>query len=187
MLEGLMKWISGGNAKAITGMSDLREGGCVLEGRLQGEETIISPASSIPCLAFYYRATYLAASRVKKSVRRRLRDALCYAPSLTLELDGGSISLISKNTEVFTAEEHRVLLEMGAEGIKVREDRIVANTRVRVSGKLKKDKGDPTAWTMVFQELAAVEGDDAKQVATRPDRNSARSSRKKVKAKRANR
>jgi len=179
--------MSGGKAKVITEMSELIEGNCVLEGRLQGEETITSPASSIPCLAFYYRATYLAASRVKKSVRRRLRDALCYAPSLNLELGGGSISLVSKNNEAFTAEDHAILIEMGAEGIKVREDRIVGNTRVRVSGKLKKAKGDPTTWTMVFQELAAVEGDDGKQAASRPDRNRARNSRKKVKAKKANR
>ena len=181
MIESLIRWMSGTPGDAIRTAADLRPGKCVLEGRLQGDEQLLAPTSKIPCLAFYYRATYLAASRVKKSVRRRLRDALCYAPEMRLELDGGSVSLVSKTSDSFTPEEHDALKAMDVDGFKAREDRVVANTPVRVVGRLKKSPGDSGEWRMEFQELVPRAGEEV-QAPPRVDRKSARSNRKKVRA-----
>ena len=183
MFDGILNWLSGGEDKVLLSADDLRAGKHVVEGRLQGEQTILSPASSIPCLAFYYRATYLAGSRVRASTRRRLRDSLCYASGMTLEIEGGEIELETDSSEVFTPDEHASLLETGAEGIKVSEERIVANARVRVVGRLRKSADDSTRWILKFSEIAAVEGGSASPAESRLDPKDARARRKKIKSK----
>jgi hypothetical protein len=181
VLDRLIRWMSGESGDIIRSMEDLRPGKSILEGRLRGEETLLAPTSHIPCLAFYYRATYLAASRVKKSVRRRLRDALCFAPEMRLELQGGSVLLVRKSSDSFSPEQHEALKSMDVEGFKAREDRVVANTPVRVVGRLRKPSGNSGEWQMEFQEIVPLSGEES-QPPPKVDRKSARANRKKLRS-----
>jgi len=182
MFARFLEWLKGDPEKILDNFEDLRVGKRCIQGRIQASTPVVSPVSQIPCAAFYYRSTYLASSRVKASIRRRLRDALSYAEGLSLDLGDGQVELIPKTNGTFTQEEHEALTALQVEGFKFREQRIVPNAVVQVTGPLKQDKGSGQ-WRMVFQELVPVESNQDAKPSAFENRVSSKKSRKKRQAK----
>lgn len=135
---------------AVRHPDDLRPGKAVLFGTLHTETPIESPVHGKPCAAFYYRASFRRASRVKGFAQALLRDALVYADGLTVDIEGTPVTLTPLEAARFDRAAHRALVAEKIDGFKASEKRVPVGAQVAVHGKLVRKGG---AWHMVFGQL----------------------------------
>lgn len=129
---------------------DLQPGPALVHGVVHAANTIPSPVKRSRCVAFYYRASYRRPSRLKGFQQELLRDALVYAPDLTLEVGDTRIQLEPKRNDDFDAETHAALGRTDLDGFVGVEKLVPNGATVRALGKLKR-KGD--TWTLALEEL----------------------------------
>lgn len=149
MIGALLDTLGLRSPATVRAAADLRPGKAVVFGVVHGE-TMPSPVHGKPCVAFYYRASFRRASRVKGFAQALLRDALVYADGLTLTVDGVSIALEPKRNMSFGREAHMALVAQKIDGFRALEKRVPDGGQVAVAGTLRK-KGD--AWSMVFEQM----------------------------------
>lgn len=130
--------------------ADLRSGKAVVFGTVRAAEPIPSPVHGKPCVAFYYRASFRRASRVKGFAQALLRDALVYADDLVLVVDDVEIALTPRENMAFGREAHQALKAEKIDGFKASEKRVPQGAQVAVHGKLAR-RGD--RWSMTFEQL----------------------------------
>lgn len=134
----------------------LRPGRAVLFGTLQCETPVKSPIYGKPCAAFYYRASFRRASRVKGFAQALLRDALVYADGLTLVLaDGATVTLAPRSNTDFGRPDHQALQQKGIDGFRAIEKRIPVRSRVAAHGVLRRASG---GWQLQLDQLDRDEG-----------------------------
>lgn len=147
-------------------ISELEEGRVAVEGIVQfGEEGgIVSPVRGAKCVAFYYKALYLAGSRGGGFVQRRLREAEVYTP-FKLVMEDGIVKAVPNKSDSFSAEEHRILTGAGYLGFKAVEDVILPGTRVRLWGNLKKKKDGELV--VKFKKIEIINRDKKEKIQKR--------------------
>lgn len=142
-------------ARIETGAT-LRPGRAVLFGTLQCETPVKSPIYGKPCAAFYYRASFRRASRVKGFAQALLRDALVYADGLTLVLaDGATVTLTPRTHTAFGRADHQALQRDGIDGFRAIEKRVPVGSRVAAHGVVKRDGG---GWRLDMVQLDREDG-----------------------------
>jgi hypothetical protein len=132
-------------------LAGARAGKAILTGILEADdEQLQSPIQGHRCLAFYYRATWMAKTRDSET-QRVYREAECYAPGFWLKLDDASLWVVPKQTEPFTQEEHQEIKGAGIPGLLPAEQLVREGDRVRLHGRLR--QGDEQPWF----ELARID------------------------------
>ncbi len=152
-MSGWRRWFADERSLAPErDVSALRPGAAALLGTIEAERPLSSPLRSRACAAFYYKATYLANSRLKGHIRRKLLDTLVYAEGLSLRLEAGSerITLVPPACEPFVREQHLALKARGFHGFDAREQVIRQGAEAIVRGRLRRaDDG----WTLAISSL----------------------------------
>lgn len=135
---------------AVRHAADLRPGRAVVFGALHTDQPIPSPVRGKPCAAFYYRASFRRASRLKGFAQALLRDALVYADGLSVTVDGVSIPLTPRNGVDFGRADHQALVKQKIDGFKALEKRVPVGAQVAVHGALRRTR---EGWTMRFDQI----------------------------------
>ncbi len=130
--------------------ADLRTGRAVVFGTVRAAAPMPSPVHGKPCVAFYYRASFRRASRIKGFAQALLRDALVYADDLVLTVDDVEIALTPRQNVAFGRDDHKALRAQKIDGFKASEKRVPQGGQVAVHGTLRR-RGD--RWSMVFEQL----------------------------------
>ncbi len=156
---------SPGDRTTITGV---RPGKATFMGTLRaGEEQLTSPVQGVPCLAFYYRATWKAKTRDNETTRVH-RQAECYAPGFWIELADEPLWVVPKTNESFTRDDHLTILGAGIPGLEPGEQLVQTGDRVRLHGKLNRDNEQP------FFELSRIDILEARPLETKSGNRAAR-------------
>ena len=136
-----MDWLAGTPKDTFTRFEDVRPGRVAVQGRIRSAEPVSAPIGGALCAGYYYKCTHKVSSRLKGYIRRKLSDALVYAPSLTLEMEGGNLALVALRSDRWGPERHRVLLAEDYLEFKATEQTIPQGAQVRVVGKVTKGPG----------------------------------------------
>ena len=151
MLGKLMDALGLGSVVEMQTAADLRPGRALLHGTVTAPAGIPAPVSRRGCVAFYYRASYRRASRLKGFQQELLRDALTYAPELRLRVDGVEVALEPMRNDDWGPDQHQTLARSGLDGFRGVETTIPDGGRVRAEGTLKRRGGD--AWLLRLEKL----------------------------------
>lgn len=122
----------------VQAAGDLRPGRAVVFGALHTEAPLRSPVHDTPCAAFYYRASFRRASRVKGFAQALLRDALVYADGLWVEVDGVRVAVEPRASVAFGRADHRALVAQGIDGFRAVEKRVPVGAAVAAHGVLRR-------------------------------------------------
>jgi hypothetical protein len=158
-----------------------RAGKAILTGTLRaGDEQLDSPIHGYRCLAFYYRATWMAKTRDSET-QRVYREAECYAPGFWLELEDATLWVVPKRTEPFTQEEHLSIKGGDIPGLQPAEQLVREGDRVRLHGRLRLDAEQP--WVELDRidilEARPLERSAGNRKARRKEQHDKRRERKK--------
>lgn len=129
---------------------DLRPARALVHGAVHAPATIPSAAKGTACVAFYYRGSYRRASRLKGFQQELLRDALCYAPDLTLQIGDVTVALAPTRNDDFGPDTHEALASGDLEGYIGVEQTIPNGASVRAAGRLRR-RGE--GWTLDLEAL----------------------------------
>jgi len=128
-----------GPKRDVETFGELRPGRVIAHGTVKAGETLVrSPLKGLTCVAFYYRAYYKAQAR-GKAVDRVVKEAEVYAPSFSLEMEGGVLRVVPPKSAAFDAQEHRALLGRGFHGFQATEQLIRPGSRVALHGAIVRD------------------------------------------------
>lgn len=152
MLQEILDWLAGTPKENTLRLADVKPGRIALIGKIHTDEPVMAPIAKSRCAGYFYHSTHMVGSRMRGFMRRRLRDALTYAPSLRLELEGGAVRLQPLRSDEWTPDDHLVLLGEGYEGFQATEKIIRDGARVRVIGRAVHDPAGE-GWEVKFNEL----------------------------------
>ncbi len=155
MLRELIDRLAGVPKETALRWDELRPGRIAVEGRLYAEEPIAAPIGGADCAGYSYKCTHQVNSRLKGYIRRKLREVLVYAPSLRLEVEGGSVALEPQQHDLWSAAHHNALLQEDYMGFQATERLLVQGARVRIIGRLSKAPGG--GLSLRFAELHLLE------------------------------
>ncbi len=128
-----------GPKRDVEAFGELKPGRVIAHGTIKaGEAQVRSPLKGLSCVAFYYRAWYKAQAR-GKWVERVVKEAEVYAPSFSLEMEGGVLRVMPPKSAPFEAQEHRALLGRGFHGFQANEQLIRAGSKVALHGAVVRD------------------------------------------------
>lgn len=148
----ILKWLA--PLEPVDDYQMLQPGRSHIRGTIQGGlQLLTSPIESIPCVAFFYRAWYMAAGRMG-FVQRELKSVEVYAPEFYLDMGGGRVRVIHKTPGSFDTAEHLDLQTRGFQGLKQTEQPLKPDDRISILGPLRKDGEE---WTIVPKEIRVVE------------------------------
>jgi len=150
VIGGLLDALGLRSPAQVRAAGDLRSGKAVVFGVVRAGAPIRSPVHGKPCAAFYYRASFRRASRIKGFAQALLRDALVYAGDLVLTVDGVEIALTPRENAPFTREAHQALVAQKIDGFRAIEKRVPDGASVAVHGTLRR-RGD--RWAMAFDQM----------------------------------
>ena len=156
-----------------THLTGVRAGKAIFSGTLRaGDDLLESPIHGYHCLAFFYRATWLAKTRDSET-KRVYREAECYAPGFWVELADEPLWVVPKATEPFTRAEHLELKGADIPGLEPAEQLVRPGDRVRLHGKLHRDDEQP------WLELSRLDILEARPVETSTGNRKARRKQKR--------
>jgi len=168
-----------------TTLTGVRPGKATFTGTLkEGEEQLTSPIHGYSCLAFFYRATWVAKTRDSETTRVH-RQAECYAPGFWIELTDEPLWVVPKPTEPFTRDEHLSITGAGINGLEPGEQLVRTGDKVRLHGKLHRDGEQP--WLELSQmdilDARPIESSTGNRQARRKEARDQRRQKKSKKAK----
>ena len=119
---------------------DLSTGTAQLRGTVKhGPETVNSPVANVPCAAFYYHAAYPVQGRTGLA-ERVLKTCEFYSPQFFLEINGGSVRVLSKSKgEPFDNQGHRALKAGAPPRTEFLEQLVRNGTQLSIKGKVGQD------------------------------------------------
>ncbi len=124
-------------------LEGVRAGKAILAGTIRsGDDSLTSPIHGYSCVAFFYRATWVAKT-ADSETQRVYREAECYAPGFWLAMEDAELQVIPKRTEPFTAQDHLDLLAADIPHLQPAEQLVREGDRVRLHGRLHTDGDEP--------------------------------------------
>ena len=127
----------------VKSVEEMAAGKAVVEGVAAASgETLISPLTATPCVAYKYKAVYLTPSRTQGVAERLLKEAEVYAPAFELKLEDGNVKVVPETPGEFDRAEHQKLQSGGLRGFKVDEILIRPGQRIRAVGTLSREGKD---------------------------------------------
>jgi hypothetical protein len=127
----------------VRSVEEMAAGKAVVEGvAAAAGETLISPLTATPCVAYKYKAVYLTPSRTQGVAERLLKEAEVYAPVFELKLEDGKVKVVPETPGEFDRSEHQQLQAGGLRGFKVDEILIRPGQRIRAVGTIGREGED---------------------------------------------
>jgi len=142
----------------IKSAEEMAAGKAVVEGVAAASgETLISPLTATPCVAYKYKAVYLTPSRTQGVAERLLKEAEVYAPVFELKIEGGNVKVVPETPGEFDRAEHQKLQSGGFRGFKVDEVLIRPGQRIRVMGTLSREGEGEDGFVLHLRKIELVE------------------------------